>query len=464
MSSSTNTAEAPPLVIIGAGLAGLTLSLGLTRRGIPHKIYESAKEFSEIGAGIALGVNGVTALGLIDPRITETLRKCITYNEGVETNVEGEVDMTSPKTSTWLDFRVGMENGFGELVNTVTYKGQGGAGRACLHRARFLEGLSELIPKDTVTFGKALVSIHDPNADRPEDPLTLKFADGTGITASAVIACDGIKSPTRYGYVLADFGDPSILEPKSTGEFAYRGVYTRQEFDEITNGAISSASGTVWCGRDGYFVMYPIEKGRLMNVVCSRPFPTNSEDLRPPSPSDKNWITLVEHSTMMNDFSGWGAPLRALLDKMNPQRWFLFDHLPPPTFTRGRVALLGDSAHASTPHQGQGANMAFEDSLIMSSILGSLVHGDMIEATRLSPTDIEAAFQAFDRVRRPRTNELVRTSRVMGQMLMYASPDVGDDLGKMKQNLDTRMNWLWDIDLNREIQRGVEIAQDLLHH
>jgi salicylate hydroxylase len=82
--------ETPLIAIVGGGLAGLTLSIGLTRHGIPHHIYEAAGAFAEIGAGIALGPNSITALELIDPRIKEGLSKCITYNEGLDENGEGE--------------------------------------------------------------------------------------------------------------------------------------------------------------------------------------------------------------------------------------------------------------------------------------------------------------------------------------------------------------------------------------
>jgi salicylate hydroxylase len=97
--------EKPSIAIVGGGLAGLTLSIGLARHGIPHKIYESASAFSEIGAGIALGPNSIAALELIDPRIKEGLRKCVTYNEGVDTDGEGK------GREDWMDVRFGEEEG-----------------------------------------------------------------------------------------------------------------------------------------------------------------------------------------------------------------------------------------------------------------------------------------------------------------------------------------------------------------
>jgi salicylate hydroxylase len=97
--------EKPTIAIVGGGLAGLTLSIGLTRQGIPHKIYESASKFAEIGAGIALGPNSITALELLDPRIKDALRKCVTYNEGIDAEGDGK------GREEWLDVRVGDEEG-----------------------------------------------------------------------------------------------------------------------------------------------------------------------------------------------------------------------------------------------------------------------------------------------------------------------------------------------------------------
>lgn len=79
--SSTPPQPRVTIGIIGGGLAGLTLSIALTHHGIPHKIYEAAKAFSEIGAGIAMGPNSVLALSLIDPRLRECFMRCATYNE-----------------------------------------------------------------------------------------------------------------------------------------------------------------------------------------------------------------------------------------------------------------------------------------------------------------------------------------------------------------------------------------------
>jgi salicylate hydroxylase len=95
--------EIPSIAIVGGGLGGLTLSIGLTRHGIPHKIYESASAFSEIGAGVSLGANSITALELLDPRTKEGLERCITYDEGLDAEGEGQ------GREDWKDVRIGEE-------------------------------------------------------------------------------------------------------------------------------------------------------------------------------------------------------------------------------------------------------------------------------------------------------------------------------------------------------------------
>jgi salicylate hydroxylase len=69
------------IAIIGDGLVGLTLSIGLTRQRIKHKVYEAAAVFAEIGAGIAMGPNALIVLTLLDPRVRQAYNKCATYNE-----------------------------------------------------------------------------------------------------------------------------------------------------------------------------------------------------------------------------------------------------------------------------------------------------------------------------------------------------------------------------------------------
>lgn len=389
---------------------------------------------------------------------------------------------------------------FNDLITTVNHKTTSKPGRACVHRAKFLDELIKLIHPSTASFNKSLISITEvPSTGL----LSLSFVDGTTTTVSAVIACDGIKSVARQSYVLSEVEDQKLLRPVFENEFAYRGMFPREKFIEITDGQLDAGRGTIFCGHGGYvgkclgvlspscsvsrmyqatvscparnlcplgtnlplLVMYPVEKGTLMNVVAVKhidpSFPGYPELLH-----EKDWVQPVSSETMLDDFSTWGEPIKALLRNIQkPDRWALYDHLPAPTYVKGRVALVGDSAHATTPHQGQGAGMAFEDSFVLSSILGEILNeplaatSDKREAWNLR---LEACFKAYDEVRRPRTQEVTRTSREMGDMIEYLHSDIGTNLVKLKENLEGRMAWIWEVDLNEEVDRGVTIAKDEL--
>ena len=102
--------------------------------------------------------------------------------------------------------------------------------------------------------------------------------------------------------------------------------------------------------------------------------------------------------------------------------------------------MLGDAAHASTPFQGQGAGQAIEDAYVLESLLA------LIE----TPDEAAYAFRAYDRVRRPRSQQVVKTSREMGELIVFRHPVVKDDLKQFKENIEWRMDWMWHRDIDGE--------------
>lgn len=130
-----------------------------------------------------------------------------------------------------------------------------------------------------------------------------------------------------------------------------------------------------------------------------------------------------------------------------PDIWALFDHPPAPMYFKGRFAVLGDAAHASTPHQGAGAGQAIEDAFILSNLLGQVN----------SVGEIEKAFQAYDAVRRPRSQKVVTTSREAAAIYEFEDEELGTDLDAIRQRLETRYNWIWDEDLNQQLKKANDI-------
>jgi salicylate hydroxylase len=108
------------------------------------------------------------------------------------------------------------------------------------------------------------------------------------------------------------------------------------------------------------------------------------------------------------------------------------------------LCLLGDAAHASTPHQGAGAGQAIEDALILSDLLGQIT----------SSANIEQAFRAYDTTRRPRSQLVVTTSREASYIYEMEDKNIGADLNKAKQLLETRCRWIWDENLNLQVMKA----------
>ena len=135
----------------------------------------------------------------------------------------------------------------------------------------------------------------------------------------------------------------------------------------------------------------------------------------------------------------------------DPSMWALFDHSPAPSYYADHVAIMGDAAHASTPFQGAGAGQCLEDAFILSSLLA--------DAQIQSAADIPKAFKAYDAIRRPRSQKVVTTSRTAGEIFFHAGPD-GDDYEKIRQNLLQRMKWIWDEDMNKQLEKAQGLLQE----
>ncbi|KAF2229979.1 FAD/NAD(P)-binding domain-containing protein [Viridothelium virens] len=436
--------KTPTIAIIGAGLGGVTLAIGLLNQtSIPPSaihLYEAASQFSEIGAGIASGPNAVRALRLISPRIAEAYAKCVTNN--------AEQDLWS----TWLGFRWGMPSKDGtrrteDLILNLEYKPIAGQAdeelipgkpilaRSCVHRAAFLDELVKLIPDGMCSFRKTLEDITEQSSS---DPVTLHFSDGTTARADIVIGCDGVKSRTRTLLFGAEKAAPQF-----TNQYAYRSLVP-MELAVKAMGPLLAQNGHIHFGYGGYIITYPVDHGKLMNLVAIKPFTE-------PWPSDKPWTAPATREEMLHDFEGWNEKLLAMLNTVKrPEKWALFDSQDLERFWKGKVCILGDAAHSSTPHLGAGSGMAFEDGYILSNLLGLY-----FETTRRHGSlDLERVFDAFDSVRRKRAQTLVKFSRDTGKMVQLRDKSVGDDEEGIARLLRNRYDWVWRYDLQESLTKA----------
>lgn len=157
------------VAIIGGGIIGVTLGLGLLRRGVSFTIYERASSFREIGAGIAFPPNAVRAMESLDPRIVDGFHKVVSRVLGSVDSYVSYVDGTcEPETSCEVD-----DNCITDKEIFRRYLG-GGFGEGC-RRSDFLEATVQHIPSENVRFQKNLLSFDKTGAGRE----LLKFEDGS---------------------------------------------------------------------------------------------------------------------------------------------------------------------------------------------------------------------------------------------------------------------------------------------
>ena len=428
------------IAVVGGGIGGLCTAIGLLQQGVPVEIYEgeffhpagstghqklmmmlsAAPAFAEIGAGVSLGPNAARAMQLIDPRIFEGFQRCATNNEW------------ESKKNFWFSFRKGQDtqDKYGEhLLDLYCSTGQ-----QSVHRAHYLDELVKLVPNKIAHFGKRLDDIEDKG-----DRVVLKFHDGTTVEHSAVIGCDGVKSRTRQ-IVLGK--DHPAATPTFSGKYAYRGLIPMDDAAGLMGDELAR-NAQMYVGRGGHILTFPIEKGKTMNVVA---FSTKED-----GQWEGDWVKPMDKAAMFQDFSGWTDSTQKILTLMQkPDTWALFDHPPAPTYVKGRICLLGDSAHASTPHCGAGASQAIEDALILSRAVSLVYNGK----------DIPRAFAAYERLRKDRSQRLVKNSRDSGLLYDLQLPDVLDDYSKFKDRLPRQQAWIWEHDLETDIKEAERVFQE----
>lgn len=424
------------IAIVGGGIGGLSLLLGILNHCDPQAIqphlYEAAQAFSEIGAGVGLLPNAVRAMRAVDPKLREAYGRIA--DRAPSADVNGRKMFLFSKVYMGMDGRGGTNEykAFDEICDVHNENELRN-----VHRAVLLDEMVKLLPGG---FEGGLVSFRKRCTDIELDQngATLFFADGTSEHVDAVIGCDGVKSRVRN----IIHGEQEEAEPQFTGKYAYRGLVPIQEAKD-TLGEAYAFNHVITLGRGGHLVTFPIDQGKTLNIVA---FQGTSE-----WNYGTEWVVPVTVEDALEDFKGWSEPVKRLLALLRkPNKWGIFDLPPLKTFIKdGRICLLGDCAHASSPHLGAGAGMAIEDAAVLSQLLGEIKTGD--------PVQLAQAFAAYDVARRDRAQRVVTTSRHAGLLFDFERPDIGDDVTKIQKILLTQWNWIWDLDIETHCKEAIDI-------
>ncbi|KAL6918701.1 hypothetical protein FSST1_002727 [Fusarium sambucinum] len=423
------------VAIVGAGIGGLALAMALHKKGISFTLYEDAKEFSAVGAGIGFAPNGMRTMDLIEPGFRPLYEKICVGNKGEDAH------------SIFFEGML-LEEGFGRDKPWVGKSGWGHPDytRKSVHRKELLEIMTSFIPKNSVQFSKRLTKIEQ----RP-DGVSLSFQDGTTANCSILAGADGIKSTVR-GHVLEKH--PNQIAPVYAGSYCYRAVIPMSEAYEILGDLTDVAK--FYFGHKQSAISYRITGGEEFSYLLCVADAPDAWKL-------ENSVTeLIPHGQMMADFEGPGVDpkFRQLLAKAKPVKWGFFHHRHTASYFCDRVALVGDSAHASLPFQAAGAAQGIEDALVLSSVLVELSKQPERGSSQLPA--IQAALTAYDSIRRPRAQKQLEQAAEVGDM-MFFQHEAGDDLNKILPHLQQgRFNWLWFHDTNDDVKEAVSRMHKLI--
>ncbi|KAL9063806.1 MAG: hypothetical protein Q9161_009267 [Pseudevernia consocians] len=423
MSTTTTSPKPLTVAILGGGIGGLCTAIALLK--YPHidvQVYEAAPTFGEIGAGIGIAPNAQQALELIAPEARAAFEKHATGN------------MWPEHAKTNSIYVVGEGEHEGELIHAQI----SASGQQSVHRAHFLNELVKLVPSQRAHFHKRVDSLEA----KHDSPVVILFKDGTTATADAVIGADGVHSVVR-----AHLLGKEAAKPVFAGSVAFRALVPMDKAVEKL-GEEFAGNTFFMCGRGKASISYPIDGGSLLNVVIF--------DFEQETWEHEKWVVPADPEVLRSMFSEWGDRSRALvelvLDAHEPSIWSMWDHNPAPTYTKGRIAMMGDAAHATTPYQGQGVGQAIEDALVLATLLAEVPEPNMIQN----------AFLVYDQVRRVRTQRVVSTSRDAGQLISMRAEGVGSDLEKMRNLLSFRVHWIWNRDIVEQNREALRLFKESL--
>ena len=373
--------------VVGGGIGGLSAACALSRRGVEVTVFEQADVLGEIGAGVSIFPNALRqlermgmgpALAKVGARIGEASQYCRSDGTKVGT--------------------------------VVTTDSSGWNGLYGMHRADLLNVLAANLPGEFVRTGHRCVGFEQSAA-----AARLTFANGETAEADVVIAADGIHSALQK-YVV----EPK--PPEYSGVRSYRGLIASDKLP-----GWREAAHQVWMGEGKHFIVFPVRAGRLLNYVGFVP----SKDAKAES-----WSAIGDRDELASAFVGWDAPVVRLLEAIESCFWWgLYDRKPLQSWTNGRLALLGDAAHAMLPHLGQGANQAIEDGVALAVLLEGR-----------KPADVSAILPQYEKMRRVRTDVIQAEARKNG--LRYDSKY--EDLGQRDREVAdfaAFRRWLFDYDV-----------------
>ncbi len=338
-------------LVIGGGIAGPVAAMALQLAGIQATVYEAYSGSAVgVGAGLSLAPNGMDALDVVGLR--ELVAPIGTPMTGIE-------------MQDWKGRRLG------EFGNPPGVPPMQLVWRADLYRVLYAEAARRGID---IEHGKRLVS-----ATESADGVTAHFADGSSATADVLIGADGIHSTVR-GLI-----DPGAPDPDYAGLISF-GARVRDCGLPSTGGTMPMSFGKR--AFFGYQVYDDASALWFVNLPHDEPL-SQTEAQRTPS---ADWLALLRSA-----FAADRTPAQRLIGLTDPRELMVvgsMENMPRvPRWSRGRMVLVGDAAHAPSSSSGQGASLSIESAVELARCLRDLPHAQ--------------AFAAYEGLRRPRAEKII---------------------------------------------------------
>ncbi|MCL6247973.1 FAD-dependent urate hydroxylase HpxO [Acinetobacter sp. ANC 4945] len=340
------------ITIIGAGMAGLTTGIALKKFGHQVTIYEQVEQILPVGAAISLWSNGVKCLNYLG--LTEQVEK-----------LGGKMDHLA-----YIDGLTGDVMTQFSLFPLIEEVGQR---PYPVSRADLQNMLMDEFGRENIHLGKKMVSFSE-----QDDQVITHFADGSKVQADLLVGADGTHSLTRV-YVLG-----AQVERRYAGYVNWNGLV------EISEEFAAADQWTTFVGEGKRVSLMPVADNRFY-FFFDVPLAAGLENDR------------TQYKALFKEyFKSWCEPVQKLIDAVDAQktnRVEIHDIEPFADFYKGRVVIVGDAAHSTTPDIGQGGCQAMEDAIYLARSL------------QINTLGLQDSLRRYQNKRNERANELVLRAR-----------------------------------------------------
>ncbi|KJA17344.1 hypothetical protein HYPSUDRAFT_1023812 [Hypholoma sublateritium FD-334 SS-4] len=436
---------------LSCGIGGLSLAVALSHLHVDDTaqidVYESAAKLTEIGAGISLWPRGWEILKALN--MEDDLAALLNPGQEIPSKEKSVLALVFKKSDEPEDV----------YISDLSFPG----GSVSFHRADILRVLLEHVsPRVQIHLGHRLASYVE-----SDEGVGLTFKNGATAQCDMLVGADGIHSVVRQGFLAKEYNlttdeAAKVGRPLWTGSIAYRSTIDSDCVAQLNPEHPSLFRSVAFCGKNQHVVAYPISTGKQINAVA---FVTNPEKegtlLEGPSSIPQTTDNVSAF------FSNWSAETKCITDNMiNPSRWAMEYVHPLESYGSGRIALLGDSAHAMAPHLGNGAGQAFEDAYILAHVLSVLCASPPHSSSASNwATDIAKVIQAYSNVRQPFGNFVARASTEQGKNYEFASAELADvragdvvapeRLAALEARIAGLVKWTWNSSVADDLERAL---------